>query len=1018
MMSNSEKIKSGLVGQNPDVKLSLTDPNYPPKGSDKNPIGDKDFTDATNDISANVRVTLGNFLSKKTHDKKNVFPIAVSNAESVNESPNARGTDLSSISSKQDSFVKNSKQQVGLQSSGLGVTNATTPGATNRLVTFFDQSQLDKIVSKTASNPALSGHTLLNTIPYDGIDQNDSSKVPSADGSQGMEILASIHQQLSSGNLNEPAHTAVDMMNASSSDTKDLQKGKLFTVQRNLGSFDKNSKDVISALEMSDRIAEILEDQIVSTYNHTQLLKDPPNANGKSEKSELSSTYPWDLKSGFPAQDNVQRRPGASTNTNSYSPNHRFDNVDGNFDTIKNAIMFMTGEAINIYNTLESLKKNRFVALNQKQKLATLTIMSTASTTGLLTYGKRESRRDVTSINESDAEMRRFADIDFDFQKCFQRGMLLFFGYTKDNWKQTLEQAFADEQVVRIVKESSGYYLSVCRSLVLAGMQADTDSSMKSKLTKFVMTMAALGDVAFKSERGMRDVTPSERLLSKTTAQFIQHTVLSLPMVLASGKPDWKTGLGGALLGTFRKHISRWSPLELHDTSGGANPLSLHTFYAAQRTPPGVGRATTTPRGIRALIPNRENVEMFENAMESEYMPFYVHDLRTHEIISMPAFITGFSENFTANYNAVKGIGRQDAVRIYQDTERAVTFSFMLVSFNEEDFDHMWLTINKFVAMCYPQYSAGRQRETSGSTFIQPFSQVQAASPMIRLRLGDVFKSNYSKFGLARLFGANSSALKNNVTGSAEVTAQVAAQKSADEKVGTSAGSLTISAVKGISSAAEIAYAKTDYGVAAARGLYDEGADPWKVENYISNDQAEDVKTVANFALDSLIEKMPGGQGNAALARTASNKNFPSGSFFDNDKNAIVRSFETSRGRGVAGFITSLALDYSGADYELKMGKKAPKSVKITMGFVPITDLPLGLDYDGDMRNPSHNVGRFAGSYGDVYDDIADVYTTGGTKAVNFNKSTLNRKLMGGQIAADIAVDAAFALDDGVGQKP
>ena len=37
--------------------------------------------------------------------------------------------------------------------------------------------------------------------------------------------------------------------------------------------------------------------------------------------------------------------------------------------------------------------------------------------------------------------------------------------------------------------------------------------------------------------------------------------------------------------------------------------------------------------------------------------------------------------------------------------------------------------------------------------FIQPFSQVMGATPLIRLRVGDVIKSNYSKFNLARMFG-------------------------------------------------------------------------------------------------------------------------------------------------------------------------------------------------------------------------------------------------------------------------
>jgi hypothetical protein len=124
----------------------------------------------------------------------------------------------------------------------------------------------------------------------------------------------------------------------------------------------------------------------------------------------------------------------------------------------------------------------------------------------------------------------------------------------------------------------------------------------------------------------------------------------------------------------------------------------------------------------------------------------------------------------------------------------------------------------------------------------------------------------------------------------------------------------------------------------------------------------------------------------------------------------------------VAGFINSLALDYNigSSVFETKMGRKAPKIVKISLGFLPITDLPLGLDFDGTMRNPSHPVGRFAGSFGDVYDDITAGAAggTSGFRAEDFNQSVLGRKVANGQVAADAAVGAAFALDDGIGSKP
>jgi hypothetical protein len=77
-----------------------------------------------------------------------------------------------------------------------------------------------------------------------------------------------------------------------------------------------------------------------------------------------------------------------------------------------------------------------------------------------------------------------------------------------------------------------------------------------------------------------------------------------------------------------------------------------------------------------------------------------------------------------------------------------------IVSTSKEDFDEMWFKINKLTTLAYPQWSKGSSmKDSQGRNFTQPFSQVIAGSPIVRVRIGDVIKSNYSKFNLARLFG-------------------------------------------------------------------------------------------------------------------------------------------------------------------------------------------------------------------------------------------------------------------------
>jgi hypothetical protein len=79
--------------------------------------------------------------------------------------------------------------------------------------------------------------------------------------------------------------------------------------------------------------------------------------------------------------------------------------------------------------------------------------------------------------------------------------------------------------------------------------------------------------------------------------------------------------------------------------------------------------------------------------------------------------------------------------------------------------------------------------------------------------------------------------------------------------------------------------------------------------------------------------------------------------FMKAENNALVRSFESTRGRGLAGFITQMSLGYDGAPWEVEKTQRAPQFVEITMSFSPIHDLPLGLDYRGRLIAPSHPVG-------------------------------------------------------------
>jgi hypothetical protein len=96
--------------------------------------------------------------------------------------------------------------------------------------------------------------------------------------------------------------------------------------------------------------------------------------------------------------------------------------------------------------------------------------------------------------------------------------------------------------------------------------------------------------------------------------------------------------------------------------------------------------------------------------------------------------------------------------------------------------------------------------------------------------------------------------------------------------------------------------------------------------------------------------------------------------FFDgrtaNDKaNPIIKSFESARGRGLAGFMTELSFDYAEMPWETIWGKRAPQMMKVSVTFKPIHDVPMGLDSQGMMRSVAYPVGLSGVLNGDVYDD-------------------------------------------------
>lgn len=432
-----------------------------------------------------------------------------------------------------------------------------------------------------------------------------------------------------------------------------------------------------------------------------------------------------------------------------------------------------------------------------------------------------------------------------------------------------------------------------------------------------------------------------------------------------------------------------------------------------------------------------EDVRLFEEYLEADYMPFYFHDIRTNEILAFHAFMESMSDTFSPEYADVEGYGRIGKAMIYKNTQRSISLEFRVVATSEDDFDSMWYKINRLIMMVYPQYTQGRVVGTSTNKFIQPFSQLPGASPLVRLRLGDVWKSNYSRFGAARLFGVGSNQFSlegqnSTVTYNAALLRnrqQVTERMSRGEfQVGEFAiltplptqtsrgagrrnvgyprlGNLSDSpgqpsqpqrtGAGGRSGAGTNAFISVTNSNSAGGRTVTPQSSPAGAPLVISQEVKVRIVGVSTAASDPTMKiytfSVPsGGAGqdgifgcsqydlrpdSAEVARIAYNQSSQESlpdtntntqgvvtDFFSpngDNGNSIIKAFESTKGKGLAGVIKNLRIDWNDARWETgRHNARAPMMAKISMDFEPIHDLNPGLDSDGFMTAPVYNVGN------------------------------------------------------------
>ena len=525
-----------------------------------------------------------------------------------------------------------------------------------------------------------------------------------------------------------------------------------------------------------------------------------------------------------------------------------------------------------------------------------------------------------------------------------------------------------------------GYYMNLFREIMKdsgaivsglgdIGLSNFIPTLAGAKVVRFIDSLARIGDLIVLQAR-------AKTLYAFNQASFDPYaTGFNFTDARGGDEELAKSFARGRIRG---RHVDgRRSSLGVGDLpSAHLLPKSYHEIFSDLKLRS--FNAVSGSIGRTNLRLSNEDVARAEDVLNAEYMPFYFHDLRTNEIIAFHAFLEDLSDSYSAEYNSTSGYGRVEDIRMYKSTKRSVGCTFQIVAANEKDFDYMWWQINKLTTMVYPQWSQGRsvtyKPGEDNFKFTQPFSQIPTATPVIRVRVGDLIRSNYSRFNLKRIFGYQDSDKEQKTAVADNRQAEVQVESARSEYYSVKAfddrGIISLPTYPPVISASKKRGKKTyeqlhqpvafvgspgtrmqlipDPSADIAEYLLD------KFKVYFVKGDSENRRVVLG---DSEVEivVIP------AEIVTVDTYKMNVNDFYKYDNNSVIKSFESTMGMGLAAVVTQLQFTWmdglwgAGTDGP---GHRAPRSCKVQMSFEPMHDIAPGLDHEGLNRAPIYPVGN------------------------------------------------------------
>ena len=142
------------------------------------------------------------------------------------------------------------------------------------------------------------------------------------------------------------------------------------------------------------------------------------------------------------------------------------------------------------------------------------------------------------------------------------------------------------------------------------------------------------------------------------------------------------------------------------------------------------------------------DLSKFEGQVGNESLPkdfikFRIRDAVNGKWIIFPALVTGITDNSSATYSKTNYIGRPDAVHVYQNRTRSISFNLKALATNRTELPIMWKKVDALKGLTQPSFkpfffstAAGKNQQETKTT-AEEFTRPTA--PYVYLTIGDMF---------------------------------------------------------------------------------------------------------------------------------------------------------------------------------------------------------------------------------------------------------------------------------------